>query len=599
MPVPTHRGKAALAAALAMIASPLTLSTPALAEGALEPLARFDIDTAIVGASFSTVDELFPGEQTILTSGFGALEGGLPVGGGTLQAYRPGDHVSEWTKFTIFGRSADIVFPNRTTVSDVNQDGLNDVIVPSGYFFDTAAAVPLHRGAITWWENKGLDPKGAPRPFVRHDIVTGQAGSYHGVEHVDLDGDGIRDIVTTSEDGRVSHDRADDTVTLQFFKGRADHSFDAAVALAQGSGGSHPVVHDIDGDGRLDIASSQYFANPTATFMWFQQVGDASAGLTSANFTKHTIADRAVAGDGFQIVAVPDFREKGTVSWIGVNHQNRCFLSFLPKEMVMEFVPGDDFTAPWQMKELSVPATPSATPTTCDPDFAAGRVPIHPSDEITSRANPGQGAPGVLGHGDVDNDGDIDLVVAGDGDRRLFWIEQKSDRSTVLHTLTAPGEVFGQAGGSVAQDLDGDGLVELVFSSFDENTLALWSRTPRKPSIPHAPEKPVVKTTSRLKATPALTRVAKGRKASWTVRLTAAKGGPKRSVVVKFRPAKGKASTVRTIKLRPRGKGKHRATFTWRPQRSGKLTFVYRGVKVSPTVKDTRASRTVRIRVRR
>lgn len=501
-----------LVATAALLLTPGALTLPASSVPAEDPtpsFTRIDVDKAVAGASFTVVGELFPGEQNIITSGYGRLEGGSPVGGGTLQVYRPGDNLWSWSRVSVFGPAEGIVFPNRTTVADVNEDGLNDIVVPSGWFFEPDGPPTRARGALTWWENKGLDTRGNPRPFVRHDIVEDQQASFHGIELVDLDGDGVRDIVTTSEAGRFAHLQDDDTVTLQYLRGRDDHTFDAPRTLATGAGGSVPVVRDVDGDGRLDIVSSQYFgiANTEftkASFLWFERVGDTVGPLSETDFTKHTIATMGQAGHGFAILPVPDLREPGTLSWVGVNHQNRCFMEVIgrqgqfPAEAVMEFTPGDDIREPWDITVLSVPETPSTDPLDCDDSFRDGTGTIHPGNEITSRPSPGQAGPGVFGHGDVDGDGDTDLLVSGDGDRRLFWIERVDATTTRLHTLTGHGEEFGQSGGAVVTDLNRDGTNELLFSSFDTDTVAMWTLRPgTKPAPPAPPAPPIKKVASR------------------------------------------------------------------------------------------------------
>ncbi len=614
MPAPpsSRHLRSVLTACTGLIGAMLLVPASHAADGPAANFTRLNVDTAIQGASFTSVGEVFPGESNIVTSGFGPLGMyGMPAGGGTVQVYRPRASLSDWRKTTVFDASAEIVFPNRPTIADVNGDGRPDVIVPSGYFFDTNPQLPAtqSRGAITWWENTGTDGSGAALPFIRHDVITGQAGSYHGVELADLDADGIKDIVSTSEEGKVPSDTTDDTVQLQFFKGRSDHTFEAPVTLST-NGGSLPVVQDVDGDGRLDLVSAQYFGRGAAeanepTFMWFRQVGDTSAGLTPANFERHTIATLLEAGLGFQIRPVIGFRKPGKVSWIGTNHMNRCAQPYIPiPEMVMEFVPGNDPEAPWQTTNLAVPSTPADDPLACDAAFKAGDLLFHPGDEITSRATQGQAAPGVFGYGDVDGDGDVDLLVSGDGDRRLFWIEQRSDGSTTLRTLTAPGEEFGQAGGAVVTDLDGDGRAELVFSSFDRNTLAVWKRTGGGPFVP--PTGPGVKpgpaksttTVSTLRVTPGRTRVRAGHRAVWKIRLKAAPGGPQRKVTIRFLPTKGKSRKIRVLTLAPRAKRVHTGRLTWRPTRAGRLEVRYSGVKVSSVSRDTGATRRVKVRLR-
>ncbi|MFC6342757.1 FG-GAP-like repeat-containing protein, partial [Nocardioides hankookensis] len=543
---------------------------------------RIDIDTGILGASFTSVGQVLGTEQDIVTSGYGELDdNGRPVGGGTLQLYRPGARLNTWTKVPVFGAGAGIVFPNATTIDDVDGDGDNDIIVPSGYFFGTDASAPTWlntTGAITWWENKG-----AGTPFTKHVVVEGQAGSYHGVQHVDLDGDGTLDLVAVSEEAKQAGNQVDDEVRTQFFQGLGGGAFAAPVELAVNLGGSQPVVYDVDGDDDLDIVSSQYFhllnsMSTSASFLWLENT-DTDGVLAAADFTPHTIAKLTDVGMGFQIRPVPGFHGPGTVSWIGTNHVNRCTFallnaSFAWPEQVIEFTPGDDLAAPWARTTLSDPATP---PEACPSDYGTNRDDYPEfSNAITSRYGPGQGAPGVLGYGDVDGDGDVDLAVSGDGDRRLWWIENLGDGETALHRLTDQGEYFGQAGGAVVADLNGREGNELVFSSFDQDTLAIWTRdTETTPSPTPTPSTsptttPVTTVRSTLRVGPARQAVRAGRKATWSVRLRGADGGARRTVVVVFDPARGRQVRLGTITLRRAAAGVQQGKVVDRPTVAGR-----------------------------
>lgn len=609
--MPLHPRPCRQAVALAL-AVPLALLAPAPGTAALSGAApsgaaapasfdRVNVDAGVQGASFTVVGEIFAGERNIVTSGFGALNRGMPTTGGSLQIYRPGANLASWRKVSVFDATANIIFPNQPTLTDVDGDGDTDVIVPSGNFFDSLTENA--RGAITWWENTGLAGNGNPNPFVRHDVITGQPWSYHGVQHADLDGDGIKDLLSVGEQGFAPPDPTDDQVQTHFFRGRADLTFDPPVTLAE-VGGSLPVLHDVDADGDLDMVSAQYFdvgapqpSSTNATFLWLEHGDDGAAGLTAGDFTAHTIgtlgqteAGRGV-GMGFQIRPVPGFRGPGTVSWIATNHMNRCLQPTLPAEQVIEFVPPADPRQAWQPTTLSIPAASSPA---CPADFTSGAVPIFPGEDITSRPTYGQGAPGVFGYGDIDGDGDVDLAVSGDGDRRLFWIEQLAGGDTRQHTLTSPGEEFGQSGGGAVADLDGDGVSEMVFSSFDRNTVALWKR--RGPVTPPTES---TRVRSVLDVTPSTSRVRAGGKAHVKVRLTGARGGAARRVTVTFKPAGGKARVVRTLRLRATSATTRRAVLTWRPPRSGLLRFDYAGLTVSETLHDTAARDRVRVRVTR
>ncbi|KQW48790.1 hypothetical protein ASC77_08635 [Nocardioides sp. Root1257] len=603
---------AAIAAGIAAIPAALTVLPADASDGAAPTFRRVDIDTGIVGASFSSVGQVFGAEQDIVTSGYGELDDlGRPVGGGTLQLYRPGATLSSWTKVPVFGAGAGIVFPNATTIDDVDGDGDNDIIVPSGYFFGTDSSAPTWlntTGAITWWENKGPDTA-----FTKHVVIDGQAGSYHGVQLVDLDGDGTRDLVSVSEEAAQAGNQVDDTVRTQFFKGLGGGSFAAPVELAHNLGGSQPVVDDVDGDGDLDIISSQYFhvlndMSTSASFLWLENT-DTDGTLGSADFAPHTIAKLTDVGMGFQIRPVPGFRGPGTTSWIGTNHVNRCTFallnaSFAWPEQVIEFTPGADPRNAWSRTTLSAPETP---PEPCPSDYGSNRD-NYPefSNAITSRYGPGQGAPGVLGYGDIDGDGDIDLAVSGDGDRRLWWIESLGDGGTELHRLTDAGEYFGQAGGAVVVDLNGREGNELVFSSFDQDTLAIWTRdtetTPTPTPMPTPSTSPtttpVTTVRSALSVGPARRGVPAGKKVAWSVRLRAADGGARRTATVAFDPTQGKQVRLGTITLRRTGPGVQQGKVTYRPRVAGRIIVRYAGLRVSPTLRDTAATDTARVVIR-
>ena len=560
---------------------------------------RYDVDTAATGAAFTSVGTVFAGEQDIVTSVWGPFDGSRPEGPGSLHIYRPGATLADWTTVVVFGPEAGITMPNASTITDVDGDGDRDIIVPAGHFFGTdpgiAAELRVLSGSITWWENTGTDQ------FTRHDVITDQAGAYHGVQFVDLDGDGIKDILSVSEEAKAPGSQTDDVLETQFFRGLPGHTFAAPVPLAD-VGGSQPVVADVDEDGDLDIITARYFdplrgsgngSFPAPSYLWLEN-GDTDDTLTAADFTVRTIATVGETSFGFQIQPVVGFREPGKVSWIATNHANRCTFSilfppFAEREQVIEFVPGDDIREPWERTTLSDPDT--VVPP-CPADYGTNRD-NYPtwSDAITSRYGPGQGSPGTFGYGDIDGDGDIDLGVSGDGDRRLWWIEQQADGGTTLHRLTQEGEYFGQSGGGWVADFDEDGVNELVFSSWDESTVAVWSRSGAV-TLPRPVD-------SRLSVKPGRSTVKSSRKGPWTVRLTGAEGGPKRAVTVVFDPARGKDVAVGTVRVGPSGAATMTGKLTWKPRTNGTLVFSYAGTTVSDLLSDTAAQATAKVTVRK
>ena len=412
----------------------------------------------IPGAAFTVTGELAggPSSQEVVTSSFSFQFGAGPPtpkpGGVTMIRKVAG----AWTTSSIVTAADGIIGPNKPTISDVNGDGRNDVIVPSGYFFSKVSSLPS--GSITWWENTTTG-------FVRHDVVTGMLGSYHGVVHTDVDGDGKKDLLSTFEDGGFpawpfGGPPVAPTVRIEFFKGLGGGAFAAPVKLADG-GGSLPVVADINLDGKPDIATAQYFkvkASPippfgitNESFVWFERTGSAADGLDDTDYTKHVIATGL--GESFQLLPVDNIDGNGKYAAIGVNHTNPN-LGPAAAPQVVRLDAGSDPTLPWTV-------TPVASGFTLD-DIRAG-----------------QAAPGAVTDGDLDGDGDVDLAVAGDADWSVYWIERAGDGSWIKHDIAAeygtPGANWGQAS-TVIADVDRNGRNDLVFSSYNSGQVYLVER---------------------------------------------------------------------------------------------------------------------------
>lgn len=434
------------------------------------------------GAAFTVVGELGGGygSQEILTTSFAFAP---PPGPGAPPTPIPGNVTVNsksggvWNSTQVVTSADGIVGPNKPTIADVDGDGLNDFILPAGYFFSQISP-PSVRGSITWWHNNG------DGTFARNNVITGAIGSYHSVVYVDMDNDGKKDMVTTFEDaGHPAYPFGPPVapvVRIEMFKGLGAGAFAAPVKLADG-GGSLPVVFDVNRDGKLDIGTAQYFKVRTApippqtaagftneSFVWFENTATSGQALDATTFSKHVIATGL--GESFQILPVDNIDGNGKYGAIGINHVGVAQPTAPPQ--VVRLTPGSDVRQPWTVTPVASGFTPDAT-------------------------TPGQSSPGFTGEGDIDGDGDIDLVTSGDADWSIYWIERKADGSWAKHDLAAefaaPGTFtnLGQASVAVA-DLNYDGKNEIVVASYNAGKVTVIERNAgtggNVPAVPHLPD---------------------------------------------------------------------------------------------------------------
>ncbi len=322
-------------------------------------------------------------------------------------------------------------FPNEALPRDMDSDGDLDIMVGSGFFVCELNPEIGPCGALFWLENADGD-------WIRRDIVpAGSTGFYHRSEFADLDGDGIDDLITVAEF------QAD--AQAEWYRGTGEGvQFETEARVIGQGGGSLPVAHDVDGDGDIDLASGEFFLEGSS-YAWFENLAPPDDANPAGSWARHEID--ASVGRTIQIAAIDDLYGDGTVGWVGSNH-----------------VPN---------REGSLPASIHLLTPAEDPRDHWEVTPI--SDNILSRESVGtafQAAPGVFSWGDVDDDGDIDLAVSGDGDNRIFWFEQTAPGEFEQHVLA---ENLGQAGGGIVEDLDGDGDHEIVFTSYETHELMIFS----------------------------------------------------------------------------------------------------------------------------
>lgn len=403
---------------------------------------RFTADDNPNKPAFVTVDDLDEdGHPDMIVAQYGpALSGNYDIYWGTGK-------LDQWTKETLnIGGNNGISFPHPVKVADVNGDGIKDIVSPSGFL-----ACLVNCGNIFW-----LEGTGAKNQWIKHEIVTNNDHFFFDVSLVDIDGDGISDILTNASQKKTGLTGTTQNEQLMWFKGSnetADRFEKNAKIISSGNGGPFPRFADLNGDGKKDIALAQYFNSNITTngsFIWFEQTGNIE------NWTKHIIDNES--GESFMLEIIDDLYGDGVRRAVGVNHVNTTDTPNGPKEGVFIFDIPADPTQPWPKKNIAT--------------------------DIKSRKSPltgPQAAPGLFGYGDITGNGLIDLVVSGDGDSRVFWFEQNPAGIFTQHTLDGMAGAsinsagsFGQAGGMQIVDLDGDGRNEIVVTIYEDNKIYIY-----------------------------------------------------------------------------------------------------------------------------
>ena len=143
---------------------------------------------------------------------------------------------------------------------DVNGDGLNDIIT----------ALAAHGFGLAWYEQSR---EGGEIKFREHIIMNKEPkenkygvkfSELHAIDLVDMDGDGLKDIVTGKRfwsHGRTGDPDRNDAAVLYWFKlaRGADKSVDFVPYLIDNESGvgTQVVAGDINGDGLPDIVVGQ------------------------------------------------------------------------------------------------------------------------------------------------------------------------------------------------------------------------------------------------------------------------------------------------------------------------------------------------------
>lgn len=310
---------------------------------------------------------------------------------------------------------------------------------------------------IAWYEN---GPPGNGTVWGFHVISTAADGAAS-VQAVDLDGDGDLDALSASAlDGKLAwYENAAGNASVW-----STHTLSTSVPSTL-----TVFAHDLDGDGDLDVLSATQTGDAV---VWLENAaGDASS------FVTHTIsttldnplgvfaADLDGDGDGDALVA--SFLDD-RITWLKNDtlHRSACFVPL-----------------------VDVPASALLTALNADVDgdgdddlaWASSTDGLVVWDENTAGDGSSwtahtvaTGLPGtkMLSAGDLDRDGDLDLVLgktnlvgSGAGGAGIFWRRNEGGAGLSWTALDVRAVSFALAEDLVLADVDGDGDLD-VFAGF-------------------------------------------------------------------------------------------------------------------------------------
>lgn len=274
--------------------------------------------------------------------------------------------------------------------ADFNRDGYVDVAWARNDFFNNAMNVQLNLGRGTMGASRAY-----PARSQSNDIAAG-----------DLDGDGDVDLVVVSQ----GDDLANNVIDLYI---NNNGTFTRRTTIG-GSGPTKVVLADLDGDGDLDLALSNYWMHPTGSMSVLFNNGAGTFGPETqypVGFRPNGLAAVDLDGDGDRDLAVARWESPGSV-------KIHLFLndgggSFSPVQPLTVAIPAEDPVL-----------TAADLDRDGDQDMAVGGG---RTDRISVLLNQGNlsfsqqayeaGFSSLnLRAADVDTDGDMDLLSATPGD---------------------------------------------------------------------------------------------------------------------------------------------------------------------------------------
>ncbi|MBN1579575.1 MAG: VCBS repeat-containing protein [Anaerolineae bacterium] len=327
---------------------------------------------------------------------------------------------------------------------------------------------------IAWYENDG----GSPPSFVSH-VITDTADEAVFVYAADLDNDGDVDVLSAS--------RGDDTVAWYENDGNSPPAFTSHIITTGADLVISVYAADLDGDSDMDVLSASRYDD---TIAWYE-----NSGGPSPVFTAHAITTEA---DGARAVYAADVDRDGDIDVLGASWNDHTVawyenngdtpLTFTPHVIAVHAT----------LEAATVYATDADNDG--DVDVLAGFRHDVSNGQVIWYENDGSASLAFTAHliaddvfnavsvsaADIDSDGDADILsvktIDGTDNGQIVWYENQAiHRSAAFPEQSAITNTADEAKSVYAADIDGDGDVDILSASGQDDTIA-WYENDGSPS---------------------------------------------------------------------------------------------------------------------
>jgi len=339
--------------------------------------------------------------------------------------------------------------PSSVYSADIDNDGELDILVAS-----------KNSGQIVWIKNLGNGQ------FDLLQIISSNTPGARSVYSSDVDGDGNMDVISTSLTGTGwAHDR----ITLHENSGNGLFNTHQILEYTENSpdGALFSRTADLDSDGDQDIICTYVYAGK---IVYFENLGN-------SNFEELQIISTAIEAN---TIYPADFDNNGTIDILGTSNSNISWFKndgfanfgYTPNnenklKFVYYFTNTCDLNQDGKTDIISINYSSQSQDLSIGwfkniggLDFDEQSIIIIDSSRVKD-----------VRCGDVDNDGDIDLIGIGSLSGEIFWFENLGNQ--IFSSRQIISNDFASTSLLMLYDINNNGLIDIV--AFGGNKLVWYN----------------------------------------------------------------------------------------------------------------------------